>query len=160
MSCVNFSLSVPTGTRSACTPDMFLTLVRVFPNSADRDPVRRFLSGVLGPTRVQPGCLSCTLASESEPEAILYMETWESMSDLLRRLQSVEFGKVLEAMESSASTPDFSVYELTNQQGLELIERARKVERRGGEELQPAAQKDDSQTLHHPDHKLIEEDPL
>jgi hypothetical protein len=68
------------------------------------------------------------------------METWESMSDLLRRLQSVEFAKVLEAMESSASEPEFSVFELTNEQGLELIERVRKAEPRGGEELQPDAQ--------------------
>jgi quinol monooxygenase YgiN len=116
---------------------MFLTLVRVYPNSVERESVRRFLLGVLGPTRVQPGCIGCTLASEFEPEALLYMETWESMGDLLRRLQSAEFGKVLEAMESSASEPEFSVFELTNQQGLELIERVRKVERRGGEELQP-----------------------
>ncbi len=63
-------------------------------------------------------------------------------------------------MESSASTPDFSVFELTNQQGLELIERARKVERQGGEELQPAARQEESHMLYLPNHKMIEEDLL
>jgi quinol monooxygenase YgiN len=139
---------------------MFLTLVRVYPNSADAESVRRFLLGVLGPTRVQPGCLNCTLASESEPEALLYMETWESMGDLLRRLQSVEFGKVLEAMESSTCAPEFSVFELANQQGLELIERVRKAEWPSGEESQPSAQQEESRLSYQPHHKMIEENPL
>jgi len=104
---------------------MHLTILRLYPDSDDREPVWKFLEGVLGPTRVQPGCLGCTLASESNPEALLYMETWESLEDLLSRLQSVEFGKVLEAMESSACEPEFAVFELTNQQGLELIQRVR-----------------------------------
>ena len=81
--------------------------------------------GLLEPTRVQPGCLSCTLGSESDPEALLYMETWESMDDLLRRLQSVEYGKVLATMELSVSKPDVYVYEVMSQRGLELIERVR-----------------------------------
>jgi len=88
------------------------------------------------------------------------METWESMDDLLRRLQSVEFGKVLEAMESSACAPEFSVFELTHQQGLELIERVRKVEWQRGNESQSPARQDESQMLYHPNHKTIEEDPL
>jgi quinol monooxygenase YgiN len=139
---------------------MFLTLVRVYPNSAERESVRRFLLGVVGPTRVQPGCLGCTLASESEPEALLYMETWESTGDLLRRLQSAEFGKVLEAMESSACAPEFSVFELTHQQGLELIERVRKVGWQRGEESQPPAEQNETQMLYHPNDRITEEDPI
>jgi quinol monooxygenase YgiN len=139
---------------------MFLTMVRVYPSSADTESVRRFLLGILGPTRVQPGCLACTLASEAEPEALLYMETWESRGDLLKRLQSAEFGKILEAMESSACAPEFSVFELTNQQGLELIERVRKVGWQKREESQPAAEQDGKRMSHHPDHKVSEKDPL
>jgi quinol monooxygenase YgiN len=139
---------------------MFLTMVRVYPNAAESESVRRFLLGVLGPTRVQPGCLACTLASESEPEALLYMETWQSMDDLLKRLQSAEFGKVLEAMESSACEPEFSVFELANQHGLELIERVRRVGWQEGEESQPPPEPDGKQMVYHPDHKVTEEDPL
>jgi quinol monooxygenase YgiN len=104
---------------------MFLTMVRIFASADDKEAIRGFLLGLLGPTRVQPGCLGCTLGSESEPDAILYMERWQSMDDLLRRLKSDEYGKVLATMELSTHKPDVFVYEVTDQQGLELIERVR-----------------------------------
>jgi quinol monooxygenase YgiN len=106
---------------------MFLTLVRIFPSAKELEAVRLFLMGLLEPTRVQPGCLGCTLATESDPEALLYMETWQSMEHLLPRLRSEEYGKVLATMELSTSKPDVWIYEISNEQGLELIERARLV---------------------------------
>ena len=104
---------------------MFLTMVRIFPHSSDEEAVRGFLAGVLGQTRVQPGCLGCTLATEYEPDAILLTETWQSKEDLLRRLQSDEYAKILATMELSASRPEVCVYEVTGQEGLELIEKVR-----------------------------------
>jgi quinol monooxygenase YgiN len=110
---------------------MFLTLVRIFPDPSERETVKGFLGGILGPTRVQPGCLSCTLATESEPEAILYMEEWESRRDLLRRLESPEFSKVLTAMELSAVKPEVSIYEVVRKHGMELIEEVRTTSHQG-----------------------------
>jgi quinol monooxygenase YgiN len=104
---------------------MFLTMVRIFPHSNDEEAVRGFLAGVLGQTRVQPGCLGCTLATEYEPDALLYTESWQSKDDLLRRLKSGEYAKILESMELSTRKPEVYVYEVINQQGLELIERVR-----------------------------------
>ena len=104
---------------------MFLTIVRIFPRAGDREAVREFLVNLLGPTRVQPGCLDCTLATDSDSDALLYMETWESKDDLLRRLQSDGYGKILSTMELSAKKPEVCVYEVANQQGLELIESVR-----------------------------------
>jgi|PlaIllAssembly_1097288.scaffolds.fasta_scaffold761458_1 quinol monooxygenase YgiN len=104
---------------------MFLTIVRIFPSAEDREAVREFLVNVLGPTRVQPGCLDCTLAMDSDSDALLYMETWESKDDLLRRMQSDAYGKILATMELSAKKPEVCVYEVVNQQGLELIESVR-----------------------------------
>jgi quinol monooxygenase YgiN len=103
---------------------MYLNMVRIYPDPAHQESLMRFLLGRLGPTRVQPGCLSCTLASESEPEALLYMETWESRETLLSHLRSAEFGKILEAMESSARKPDFLVYESIDREGIELLQQA------------------------------------
>ena len=128
---------------------MYLTVLRLFPSSADKEALWKFLEGIVGPTRVQPGCLGCRLASESEPDTFLYLETWESMADLLRRLQSGDFGKVLEAMESSARAPEFSVYELTNPQGLELIERVRSAGWQGGGGLQPAPERHERRMSSH-----------
>jgi quinol monooxygenase YgiN len=106
---------------------MFLTMVRIYPNAAEIEAIRGFLAGLLGPTRVQPGCLGCTLATESEPDALLYTEIWESKADLLRRIQSEKYSKVLATMELSTRKPDLCVYEVIDQHGMELIEKARRV---------------------------------
>ena len=60
-------------------------------------------------------------------------------------------------MESSASAPEFSVFELINQQGVGLIERVRKAEWHNGEESQPSAQLEESHMSYQPN---LEEDPL
>lgn len=104
---------------------MFITLIRIFPGGDELEAARGFLVGLLEPTRVQPGCLGCTLATETDPDALLYMESWESIEALLGRFRSDEFTKVLMMMELSTSKPDVCVYEVSNQQGLELIEKVR-----------------------------------
>jgi quinol monooxygenase YgiN len=104
---------------------MFLTMMRIYPREDETEAIRGFLVGLLGPTRVQPGCLGCTLATESEPDALLYTEIWESKEDLLHRLQSEKYSKVLETLELSTRKPDLCVYEVTDQHGMELIENAR-----------------------------------
>lgn len=133
---------------------MHLTVLRLYPVSADREPVWKFLEGVAGPTRVQPGCLGCTLALEFEPKALLYLEMWESPADLLRRLRSAEFGKILEAMESSVCAPEFSVYELINQHGLELIKRVRTAEGHKGEASQSHTEQDARRILYDSHHSV------
>jgi quinol monooxygenase YgiN len=110
---------------------MFLTMVRIYPRADEISKVRDFLGGIVGPTRVQPGCLGCTLAIESEPEALFYMETWESKRDLLRRLESAEFSKILETMELSAVKPEVCIYEVVGKHGLELIEDVRTTSHQG-----------------------------
>ncbi len=104
---------------------MYLTLVRLFPDAEKRDAVQRFLEGMLGPTRVQQGCLGCTLALESHPDALLLVESWQSEEDLLRRLRSDDYAKVLATMELSNTKPEVLIYEVAGQRGLELIEQAR-----------------------------------
>ena len=106
---------------------MFLTMVRIYPSADEVEVIRGFLVGLLGPTRVQPGCLGCTLATESEPEALLYTEIWESKADLLHSLQSEKYSKVLATLELSTRKPDLCVYEVVEQHGMELIENARKA---------------------------------
>jgi quinol monooxygenase YgiN len=106
---------------------MFFNVMRIYPSRDEIEGIRAFLAGVLGPTRVQPGCLGCTLATESEPEALLYMEIWDSKADLLRRLRSESYSKVLATLDLSTRKPDLSVYEVIDQHGIELIEDARKT---------------------------------
>ena len=111
---------------------MFLTMVRIYPSADEADAIRGFLVGLLGPTRVQPGCLGCTLATESEPDALVYTEIWASKVELLHRLRSEKYSKVLAAMELSTREPDLCVYEVIDRHGMELIENARKASKKGG----------------------------
>jgi quinol monooxygenase YgiN len=111
---------------------MYLTMVRVFPKDSEMGAVRGFFANLLGPTRVQSGCLGCSLATESDPDAILYMETWQSEDYLLRRLHSNDYGKVLAVLEASLISPQVCIYEVINQQGLEFVERIRMAYVNGG----------------------------
>jgi quinol monooxygenase YgiN len=106
---------------------MFLTIVRIFPNAAEKDTVRGFLEALLRPVCVQLGCLGCSLAVESDPDALVLIETWESEKDLVHRLRSDAYAKVLATMEMSIKKPEVFIYEVVNQHGLESIERVRMV---------------------------------
>ena len=55
----------------------------------------------------------------------MFMETWASKDDLLRRVRSNGYAKILTTMEISLSKPDVHVYEIVKQQGLEFIEGVR-----------------------------------
>ena len=125
-------VSLRDGMQCAYPPDMFLTLVRLYPCPDKQEAIRQFLAGILGPTRVQPGCLSCTLATESDPDALLYTEIWKSEADLLRHLRSDGYAKVLATMELSTTRPEVCIYEVVNLRGLEWVEQLRMADHEGG----------------------------
>ena len=104
---------------------MFLTVVRIFPCPNEKETVQGFLGALLRPVRAQLGCLGCSLTVELDPDALVLIETWASEKDLVRRLQSDGYAKVLATMEMSLRKPDVFICEIVNQEGLELIERVR-----------------------------------
>ena len=104
---------------------MFLTIVRIFPSANEKEAVRGFLGALLRPVRAQPGCLGCSLSTEMDPDALVLSESWDSEKDLVRRLQSTGYAKVLATMEMSMRKPEVFIYEVVRQNGLELIERVR-----------------------------------
>jgi len=106
---------------------MYLTIVRIFPNADEQEAIRGFLSALLRPVCAQLGCLGCSLAVESDPDALVLTETWESERDLVRRLQSEGYAKVLATMEMSTKKPEVLIYEVVSQHGLESIEGVRIV---------------------------------
>lgn len=108
---------------------MYLTIVRIFPNAEEKEAVRGFLSTLLRPVLAQSGCLGSSLAVESDPDALVLLETWESEADLVRRFQSDGYARVLATMEMSIRKPEVFIYEVVNQQGLESIERVRMIHR-------------------------------
>ena len=104
---------------------MFLTIVRIFPSAKERETVRGFLGALVRPVRAQPGCLDCSLSTELDTDALVLSESWDSEKDLVRRLQSTGYAKVLATMEMSVRKPEVFIFEVVHQHGLELIEKIR-----------------------------------
>ena len=78
---------------------------------------------ILGPTRIQPGCISCRLYQDlDESDAVFLVEEWESRKKLDRHLNSDQYRVILSLMEASDRFPDIKINTVSKTEGLEAIE--------------------------------------
>lgn len=83
---------------------------------------------ILGPTRIQPGCISCRLYQDlDEPDAVFLVEEWESRKKLDRHFNSDQYRVILSLMEASDRFPEFKINSVSKTEGLEAIEAVRNV---------------------------------
>jgi quinol monooxygenase YgiN len=76
-----------------------------------------------GPTRIQPGCISCRLYQDlDESDAVFLVEEWESRKKLDRHLNSDQYRVILSLMEASDRFPDIKINTVSKTEGLEAIE--------------------------------------
>ena len=81
---------------------------------------------ILGPTRIQPGCISCRLYQDlDEPDAVFLVEEWESRKKLDRHFNSDQYRVILSLMEASDLFPEFKINSVSKTEGLEAIEAVR-----------------------------------
>ena len=81
---------------------------------------------ILGPTRIQPGCISCRLYQDlDEPDAVFLVEEWKSRKELDCHLNSEQYRIVLSLMEASDQFPEIKLNTISKMEGLEAIEAAR-----------------------------------
>ena len=82
---------------------------------------------ILGPTRIQTGCISCRLYQDlDEPDAVLLVEEWESRSTLERHFDSEQCRIILSLMEAADQFPEIKINTVSKMEGLEAIEAARR----------------------------------
>lgn len=82
------------------------------------------LRSLIGPTMVQPGCKQCKVYDNTEVDnEILLFQEWESQQKLERHISSMEFRKILAAMDLSIEQPSLSFHTVSNTSGLELVEK-------------------------------------
>ena len=82
---------------------------------------------ILGPTRIQPGCMSCRLYQDlDEPDAVFLVEEWESREKLDRHFSSEQCRIMLSLMEAADQFPEFKINTVSKMEGLEAIEAARR----------------------------------
>ncbi len=94
-----------------------------------RDQRNRFLDAarrVVGPTEVQPGCISCRFYQDvNDPDAVFLVEEWQTRKELDHHLNSQEYRIVLSLVDMSERTPEFKISTISKTEGLEAVEAMR-----------------------------------
>jgi quinol monooxygenase YgiN len=91
-----------------------------------REDLRRAFSSLLGPTCVEPGCISCHLYQEVGNLDRFCLETrWKTDQELIRHLRSEHYRNVLILLEASSEPPLIEFHAVLETQGLELIRAVR-----------------------------------
>ena len=84
---------------------------------------------ILGPIRIQPGCMSCRLYQDlDEPDAVFLVEEWESREQLERHFNSEQCRIMLSLMEAADQFPEININTVAKMEGLEAIEAVRRGE--------------------------------
>lgn len=84
------------------------------------------LSYLLGPTRMESGCLACHLYQDvSNPNCYRFECLWETEADFIRHLRSNIYRQVLILMELSAEPPSVQFHTISGTHGLELVHATR-----------------------------------
>ena len=81
---------------------------------------------ITGPTKVQPGCMSCGFFQDlNDPDVVLLVEEWESRESLNHHIKSDTYRIVLSLMELSEQPPEVKLISVSSTEGLEAIEALR-----------------------------------
>lgn len=105
---------------------MILATVRMTIPSQRRGEVLQVLKSMTGETGIHPGCLSSRLYHDEKEEGVFMVEeVWSSQDELDRHLRSVDYQRMLLVMEMACEPPEIKFQTITNQAGIEVVEKAR-----------------------------------
>ncbi len=105
---------------------MIIEQMSVSAPSGKRKQLGSALSSLIGPTQVQPGCLSCRLLQNwQDLDELLVEANWETQEDLIRHLQSDSYKQLLLMMETSRIPPVLRFWTVQVANGIELVAVAR-----------------------------------
>lgn len=105
---------------------MIIEQLRMMAPAGKRKELGSALSTLMGPTQVQPGCLSCRLSQNWQDfDELLIEASWETLEDLIRHLQSEGYKQLLQMMEASRVPPTLQFWTVQKVNGMELVEVAR-----------------------------------
>ena len=105
---------------------MIISTLRIVPSPKQRPEALEILLSVLGPTEIQPGCLSCCVYEEKRPDhAVVFCAHWETEAALHEHIRSDFYRRILVACELSSRPPEFCFHHVSRTQGMELIQQLR-----------------------------------
>ena len=107
---------------------MITATLRIVVGQDKKAEVNRLLRSLVGPTRVEAGCISCRLYHEADdPNIVTWIEEWRAEDDLKRHLRSPRYKKILAALDMSDVQPEVRFDTVIETAGLQLIAEARGV---------------------------------
>ncbi len=105
---------------------MILVTLRITIPAHKRREIQQTLRSMMGPTRVEPGCVSCRLSQDEEDKNVLNLvEEWTTEEELRRHLRSDQYRKILAIIECAVEPPEIKFSTVTHVAGIEAIEEAR-----------------------------------
>jgi quinol monooxygenase YgiN len=105
---------------------MILVTLSVVPMPDRREEMVAVFWMLLGPLRVEPGCLACELYEEvGEGGSLLYLEEWETAEQLERHMRSARYERLLAVMEASARPPVLRYHKVSDAKGMEYLQAVR-----------------------------------
>ncbi len=86
--------------------------------------VLKTIHTIIGPTRVQSGCLHCGFYSNTQnDDELILLEKWESEEAMEKHIRSNDFRKIIAAMETVIEPPEITFLTVASTEGMELVER-------------------------------------
>jgi quinol monooxygenase YgiN len=105
---------------------MIETLIKMTVPAEKRKEVLQTIKAILGPIRLERGCISCNCYVDVEDERVfLFEEEWKTSEDLESHLRSDHFGVLNGAMMLLRAKPDIRFNTIASTTGLEAIKAAR-----------------------------------
>ena len=105
---------------------MALERVSVVADPSKVEEICGAFRSLMGPTRVEHGCLRCELYTGWPRANTVLMESlWESCEDMLLHLRSDRYKSFLQLMETSLEQPTIEFFFVSQTHGLEIVEQAR-----------------------------------
>ena len=109
---------------------MILATLRMVMPAQRRSEVLKTLKSMSWETRIQPGCLSSRLYHDVDEEsAFMVEEVWSNQDHLDRYLRSEDYRRMLLVMEMAGEPPEIKFQTISNQAGIEVVEKARGCKR-------------------------------
>jgi quinol monooxygenase YgiN len=98
-----------------------LTVTLVASQSGARLLLDAFRS-LMGPTRLEPGCLGCLVWEEIDDDSTLrYAEEWATEADMRRRVMSDRFTSLLAVMEGATAPPQVQFHFVAMTRGFDYV---------------------------------------
>lgn len=105
---------------------MIETTIKMTVPAEKRKEVLQTVKAILGPIRLERGCISCNCYVDVEDDRVLFIEeSWKSKEDLEEHLRSDHFGVLNGAMRLLRVEPDIRFNTIASTAGPEAIKAAR-----------------------------------